>query len=123
MAESTNVRQLTNGVRVAWPEGGMTVVTLSDGREVIGSPQGSAEQAETAARLGYHSPAGMVDDHDPLHAWLAAALGLPDSPALKAAAGDKVDPVLAGLEEAAVLAVQAYARAVGVGARAIIART
>lgn len=89
---------------------------------VTGSPQGSAEQAETAERLGYHTPAGLCDDHDPLHAWLAAALGLPDSLALRAAAGDAVDADLTALEEAAVLTLQAYCRALGLTARTLIDR-
>lgn len=50
--------------------------------------------------------------HDLSHSFVAKALGLPASPALTSGTGVAVDPELVALEEAAVLAMTAYAQAV-----------
>lgn len=90
------------------------VTTLSTGETIHAHPQDTADQRETAQRLGYGDDvAALTRDHDPLHAWLCAALGLSTSYALSQAAGLPADPVLAGLEEKAVLAVQAFMRRSG----------
>ena len=73
-----------------------------------------ADQRETAHRLGYVDETALTLDHDPLHAWLASTLGLPASYSLSLAAGADVDPTLAELEEAAVMALQAFCVAAGV---------
>lgn len=74
----------------------------------------NADKAQTAAWMGY--PPGLAGivamdaAHDPLHALLAAWLGLP-SLSLRIASGEALsgpEKVLAGLEEDAVLMVQRY---------------
>lgn len=77
---------------------------LPSGPVVYGSPQGTEEQAQTAASLGC-TPLEMVLLHDPLHMALADWLGF-ESHSLRAAAGLDMDRRIADLEEAAVMAVQ-----------------
>ncbi|MCR5875157.1 hypothetical protein LRS10_13745 [Phenylobacterium sp. J426] len=90
------------------------VTTLPSGAEVHAHPQNSEGQRQTAKRLGYGDDlAAMTRDHDPLHAALAEWLGMKASTALRHAAGEPVSKGLADLEEAAVVAVQAYCRALG----------
>lgn len=90
------------------------VTTLPDGSEVHAHPQDSMGQRQTAKALGYGLDlAAMTRDHDTLHAAIAAWVGLPESAALRQAAGGSPDPELAAMEEDAVLAVQRYCRAVG----------
>jgi hypothetical protein len=50
----------------------------------------------------------MTRDHDRFHAMLAYALGLPESPALRATAQGERTTLLTDLEEAAVLGIQRY---------------
>lgn len=73
-----------------------------------------ADKAQTAAWMGY--PPGLTGIaamdalHDPLHAFLAASLGLP-SLSLRIASGEALsgpERILAGLEEDAVLVVQRW---------------
>jgi hypothetical protein len=74
-----------------------------------------AEQREAADDLGYDGDVdGLTRDHDFLHAWLADVLGLPASYSLTAAAGGTVDQAVAAAEEAAVMALQRFARLAGV---------
>ena len=80
---------------------------LSNGTEVFAGPEDRSP--EMARRLGYGSDVdAMTRDHDPLHARLTDWLGMPFSYSLMEAAGCDVDPKLAILEEAAVLAVQEF---------------
>lgn len=74
----------------------------------------NADKAQTAAWMGY--PPGLTGIaamdalHDPLHAFLAASLGLP-SLSLRIASGEALsgpERVLAGLEEDMVLVTQRY---------------
>lgn len=81
--------------------------TLPDGRQVSARP--NDESPAMAERLGYGADvAAMTRHHDPLHARLCEWMGLPTSYSLSAALGDDVGD-LAWLEEAAVLALQAFA--------------
>lgn len=89
------------------------VTTLPTGEEIHAHPEGSARQAATAEAMGYEDTAALTRDHDPLHAWLCDALGLPTSFSLSQAAGRPVDSDLAALEEKAVLAVQTFMRRAG----------
>jgi hypothetical protein len=105
----------SNGTRVRigpyW-----TRVILPDGTEIYGEPQRDDGQARTALELGYGEDVeAMCRDHDPLHAVLADFLGLPRSYSLADAAGilPPEDKWLADLEEAAVLAIQAFMRQAG----------
>ncbi|WP_424139884.1 hypothetical protein [Roseomonas chloroacetimidivorans] len=93
--------------------------TLPCGRVIHAAPQPGADYAETARRLGYGPDVlGMCHDHDAAHAALAHLLGLPVSPVLSTVAGISVHgPVEHGLEEDAVMAIQRFARTVGVDLR------
>jgi len=80
----------------------------------------NADKAQTAAWMGY--PPGlkgivaMDEHHDPLHADLAAWLGIP-SFSLRIASGEDLsgpERLLAGLEEDAVLMLQRYLQHVAV---------
>lgn len=75
------------------------VTRLPDGTEVHAHPP---LDHDTVERL-----------HDLSHSFVAKALGLPVSPALSSATGTAVAPNLVALEEAAVLAMTAYAQALG----------
>lgn len=72
-------------------------------------------KAETARHLGYGDDIAAMDrDHDPLHLALCAWLGV-RSHALADGRGEPHDATLANLEEVAVLAVQRFMVASGVG--------
>lgn len=75
------------------------MTTLPDGTEVHAHPPLDHDAVQ---RL-----------HDLSHSFVAKALGLPVSPALSSVTGTAVDPGLVALEEAAVLAITAYAQALG----------
>jgi hypothetical protein len=87
------------------------VTRLPNGREVHAHPDG--ESLRMAKELGYgEDVAALTRDHDLLHSIICDTLGLPYSPALMKQAGEKgIDPLLVGLEEAAILAVQKFKRA------------
>jgi hypothetical protein len=68
------------------------------------------EQQETAAALGYDDVDALTRDHDFLHAWLADVLGLDASFSLTLSASGAADPDIAAAEEAAVMALQRFAR-------------
>lgn len=88
------------------------VTRLPSGDVIRARP--NAESAAMADRLGYGADVkALTSDHDPLHVWLANVCGLPSSAALSAVAAHRSGDRLAALEEAAVLAVQAYCRAAG----------
>jgi hypothetical protein len=115
--------ELSNGTTI---EIGAEIVrtTLPGGAVVTAIPRGDAEQARTAQELGYGAEvAAMTRDHDPLHSVLADWLGMPCSEALLVAAGDNsTDPMLAELEERAVIALQALMVAVGATPAGLAAR-
>lgn len=82
--------------------------TLPDGAVVHAVPQDGPEDRARAEALGYGgNVAHMTEDHDRLHALLAAALGLAESPALRGAV-DGQESELRGLEEEVVLGLMRY---------------
>jgi hypothetical protein len=91
-------------------------ITLPSGDVVLGEPQDTDAYRATARQLGYGDDTlAMCRDHDPLHALLAAWLGLEVSYSLLDGAGllDPADAEKAAAEEAAVLAVQRFMRLAG----------
>lgn len=90
-----------------------TVTTLPDGSEVYADHAEQPGQAALAADLGYPSAEAMNRDHDMAHSLLASWLGLPCSPTLQGVASGKFYKHHR-LEEAAVLAIQRFARAAGI---------
>jgi hypothetical protein len=93
-----------------------TVVRLPSGASVPGMPQDTEEYRARARAMGYGDDTlAMSRDHEAAHAALAHLIGLPCSPVLSTVAGVPVgDIVRHQLEEDAVLALQRWARAVGV---------
>lgn len=102
----------TCSVRV---DGTSTCVTLPDGSEVHGEPHDTDEYRQTARRLGYGDDVGQLNvEHESCHAVLSHWLGLSESPVMRAVADGAEFGELHALEEAAVMAVQAYANAAGI---------
>lgn len=94
---------------------GLTVTRLADGAEIHARPQDDGTYRARAVSLGYGADtAAMSREHELGHAILATMLGLPESPTLRGVADGNYWPNWRE-EEAAVLALQAYARAAGVG--------
>lgn len=92
-----------------------TRTILPDGTEVPAAPQDDDSYRERAAVLGYGADtASMSREHELAHVLLSYILGLPESPALRAAANDAGPSDLTGMEEDAVMAIQRFARAAGV---------
>jgi hypothetical protein len=94
-----------------------SLVVLACGSIVEGEPHDTEEYRLTAQSLGYGSDIlAMCQDHDPLHVALCRWLGLEISFAMSIAAGDVAGNAvkeLAVLEEAAVIAVQRFAKRSG----------
>ena len=90
---------------------GFVHTTLPDGRRVNAVPQ-PGSQLSLAESLGM-TVDQLTMSHDPLHSILAVALGLPCSPALKAAADHAGWSEVTRREEEAVLALSAYVHALG----------
>ena len=87
-----------------------TVITFADGLQVDGNPEDTDPYRATAARYGYGSDTlALCKDHEIMHIALAHWLRI-ESPTMR----QRDDMDLRELEEAAVLAVQQYARAAGV---------
>lgn len=101
--------ELSNGTKISiGPKWAIT--RLPNGAEVHAHPR--EDQADTAMELGYGTDIeAMTRDHDPLHSRLMDFLKAPYSYSLMLAAGCDVDPRIAALEEAAVMAVQKLKRA------------
>jgi hypothetical protein len=96
---------------------GTSVETLlPSGRRVLGMPMHDASYRATANRLGYGTNVARLNvEHELSHGLLAHWLGLPCSPVFQRIAGGDHEPDdLTRAEEAAVMAVQAYAVALGV---------
>jgi hypothetical protein len=94
-----------------------SLVILACGSIVEGEPHDTEEYRLTAQSLGYGNDIlAMCQDHDPLHVALCRWLGLEISFAMSIAAGDVAGNAvkeLAVLEEAAVIAVQRFAKRSG----------
>lgn len=107
------VQRLANGTLIEIRRHG-TRITLPGGQVVEGAPEDTNEYRLTAQRLGYFDDClAMCRDHDPLHALLCDWLGLPDSFALRCAAGIDAESSMSAAEEDAVLAVQKFMRLAG----------
>lgn len=91
---------------------GMTMTVLPNGVIVYGSHEVQPGQAETAAEYGLE-PEEMNRTHDLAHSLLAYWLGLRCSPSLQAAAEGQRYPHWRE-EEAAVLALQRFAKAANI---------
>lgn len=92
------------------------LVRLPGGAVVRSRPQKTESYRTTAERLGYFDDTlALCKDHDPLHAALCDWLGLPDSFALRCAAGLDAESEVSAAEEDAVLAVQRFMRLAGIG--------
>lgn len=89
---------------------------LPGGREVLGMPMSDAGYRRTAREHGYgEDVARMCRCHEVTHSLIAHWLGLPCSPVFRrVAGGDHEADDLTRVEEAAVLALEAYANAMGV---------
>lgn len=86
---------------------GLVRTTLPGGAVVYAEPMHDDESVARAQALGYADVLAMTMDHDPLHSRLCAALGLPESPALRGAANG-TESEIAGAEECMVLAAQRF---------------
>lgn len=96
-------------------EADRVVSTLMDGKRVEAEPHDTPDYAATAERLGYGADiAGLNRDHELVHHVLADALGLAESPVMRAVANGtwQSDPHgLLRMEEDAAMAVQRLAKA------------
>jgi hypothetical protein len=92
---------------------GLTTTRFADGRVCHAHHTEQPGQADKALELGYPSAEAMNREHDLTHSLLAWWLGLACSPTLYGMATGIVARRWRE-EEAAVLAVQRYARAMGV---------
>jgi hypothetical protein len=93
---------------------GLTLTRLADGLEIPAVAQDDAAYLTRAGELGYGTDVEtMSREHELGHSILAHLLGLPESPTLRGVADSRFWPHWRA-EEAAVLALQAYARAAGV---------
>jgi hypothetical protein len=99
-------------------------VHLPFGRILPAAPQDNDAYRATAKRLGYGDDTlWMNQEHDACHAALANLVGLPMSPVLSTVAGRPVHgPVEHGLEEDAAMALQRWARSIGVDLREVWGR-
>lgn len=94
--------------------GRLTVTHLAGGAEVRAFPEDTPEYVARAEALGYGADtAAMSREHEITHALLARWLDIPENPTLRGAATGKHWPHWRD-EEAAVLAIQKLARALGI---------
>src|SRR6185312_3200388 len=95
-------------------DGGLTVTTLADGKRVPACPEDTDAYRQRARDLGYGDDTALMSrEHEVAHSLLAALLGLDESPTMRGVADDDFWPYWHA-EEAAVLGLQAFARAAGV---------
>lgn len=87
---------------------GFVRTTLPDGATIDAHPVSGPEHEARALALGYADVWAMTRDHDRFHALLAHALGLEESPALRATVRGEASE-LTGVEEEVVLAMQRFA--------------
>jgi hypothetical protein len=107
------IQILLGGVTVAIHDG-WTLTRFADGAELHALHAVQPGQSKTAKALGYPSAAALNREHDLAHSMLARLLGLPHSPTLRDAAAGKPATDLHAAEEEAVLAIQRFARALGI---------
>lgn len=96
---------------------------LPDGALVPAAPQDTTEYRMTAAGLGYEDDIlRMCREHEVAHSLLCWLLGLPESPTMRGVAHGAAPTPQTNLEEAAVLAFQAFARALDIDLLALLDR-
>jgi hypothetical protein len=101
------------GAAIDINDNGQTNTLYPDGAWVQAYPKPDEVYLATARAQGYgDNPMLMCREHELGHHLIAALLGLPHSPTMWAVAHGTEDPT-GPLEEAAVMAVQRFARAVG----------
>lgn len=81
---------------------------LPDGKSVGAVPQHDAESVARAKALGYDNVDDMTMDHDRLHALLAHAFGMRESPTLRRMADGLPPNEVSDAEEQMVLAAQRF---------------
>jgi hypothetical protein len=94
-----------------------TQIEFADGTTVVGQPEDTDAYRHTAQTHGYGADTlSLCIEHEVMHVALADWLGVSDSPTMKAVRTNRLtdDLPFRTLEEAAVLAVQRYARAAGI---------
>jgi hypothetical protein len=96
--------------------------TMADGSDVVAMAEDTDGYRQTAAACGYGNDTDrMCIDHEVVHSLLAHWLGQPQSHTLtQVAQGDHVGSDLMRAEEQAVLAIQAYANALGIAIRDLL---
>lgn len=96
-------------------DGDKTTTSYAPNLSVPAEPEDNDAYRARAIALGYASDtAAMSRDHELGHHLLAHWLGLPHSPTLRAVADGNLNHPLWRYEEAAVLALQAFAMAQGI---------
>lgn len=91
-------------------EGLYTITTLPDGQRIIAAPQDNDAYRATAKRLGYGTDTQrMCREHEASHSAICAWLQLPESPTMRAVAGDEGPTDLSNAEEDAVCALARFA--------------
>lgn len=91
-----------------------TRILFPDGAEISGAPQDTNAYRATARQHGYGDDTlALCQEHEVLHIALTHWLGT-ESATMRALRGEADMQALSDLEEAAVLAVQRFARAAGV---------
>jgi hypothetical protein len=102
------------GATVTVHADGLTCTRLADGCEIPAAAQDTETYRQRAAELGYgEDTTAMSREHEIGHSILAEILGLPESPTLRGVARGKYFEGWRA-EEAAVLGLQAFARAAGI---------
>lgn len=100
----TTVEVYETGTRIVFP----------DGSVVPGEPEDTDSYRETAEKHGYGADTtALCIEHELMHVALAHWLGV-TSPTMDALTGNDPGIPIRQLEEAAVLAIQKYARALGI---------
>jgi hypothetical protein len=92
---------------------GLTITTLADGSKVPADHAEQPGQAEIAVAHGYDSAEELNRDHDLAHSLLSHMIGLEASPTLAGVTAGKHFKYWQ-VEEAAVLALQAFCKVAGV---------
>ena len=96
-------------------DGNCVRTTLPDGAVIMAAPQDSDDYRRRAWDHGYqHDTFALCAEHEVGHSLLAYLLGLPESPALRAAVTAQEATHLTNWDEAATLALAAYCNHAGV---------
>src|SRR4051812_37338617 len=92
-----------------------TRITLRCGSTILGAPEDTDGYRQTAYNNGYGTDTlRLCKEHEATHVALAHWLGLNESPTMRLVATNEGKQYIADTEEAAVLAIQRFANAVGI---------